>query len=152
MKRYRATPVRIDRKSSRREINNFVTFLRLFTLHFFLPFFFSAVCVNFFSFFFLMTILLDFFPRIIIIKRNNFTRWSICFEIFRDSSNFFEFFQIQLFLQFYSNFIYYINCEISKEESFQISNLLLFIIIFLLLISIWSTFIRFYIIIDIISF
>lgn len=146
MKRYRATPVRIDRKSSRREINNFVTFLRLFTLHFFLPFFFSAACVNFFSFFFLMTILLDFFPRIIIIKRNNFTRWSICFEIFRDSSNFLEFFQIQLFLQFYSNFIYYINCEILEEESFQISrvfsisNLLLFIISFLLLISIWSTF------------
>lgn len=158
MKRYRATPVRIDRKSSRREINNFVTFLWLFILHFFSLSFSLPLALIFFLFFFLMMILLDSFSQIIIIKRNNFTRWSICFEIFRDSSNFLEFFQIQLFLQFYSNFIYYINCEILEEESFQISrvfsisNLLLFIIIFLLLISIWSTFIRFYIIIDIISF
>lgn len=146
MKRYRATPVRIDRKSSRREINNFVTFLRLFILHFFSLSFSLPLALIFFLFFFLMMILLDSFSQIIIIKRNNFTRWSICFEIFRDSSNFLEFFQIQLFLQFYSNFIYYINCEILEEESFQISrvfsisNLLLFIISFLLLISIWSTF------------
>lgn len=84
MKRYRATPVRIDRKSSRREINNFVAFLRLFTLHFFLHFFFSAVstCVNFFFF--------DdnpsrFFSRIIIIQRNNcYNKMIMCFEIFRD--------------------------------------------------------------------
>lgn len=146
MKRYRATPVRIDRKSSRREINNFVTFLWLFILHFFSLSFSLPLALIFFLFFFLMMILLDSFSQIIIIKRNNFTRWSICFEIFRDSSNFLEFFQIQLFLQFYSNFIYYINCEILEEESFQISrvfsisNLLLFIISFLLLISIWSTF------------